>query len=330
MFRKSLFQILVVAAIALAATNAAFAGVVWEARISSGADDVEEHIEGGSLDTGSSDNEMPYDDSGTPPTDPQLIGLRFQNVGVPAGATIESAWIQFTSDNEYLTGGPVNLAIWGHLLPDPGPFTGSGSISAAPRTSVHAKWTDLPAWTSGASGPDQKTSDISAVIEELVNQPGWAAGNALGLIIGDDPDAPSRGIRSALTGTSSGAVLHIEYTSSSAYNPNPPDGAVYEDTWASLSWGAGKTAVTHDVYFGESFDDVNDGTPGAPGFQGNQAPAFFTVGFPGFPYPDGLAPGTTYYWRIDEVEADGTTKYRGAVWSFWIPPTKAYEPSPFD
>jgi hypothetical protein len=81
---------------------------------------------------------------------------------------------------------------------------------------------------------------------------------------------------------------------------------VYEDTWASLGWGAGETAVTHDVYFSDNFDAVNDGT--AEAFVGNQGEDFFVGGFPGMPYSDGLIPGTTYYWRIDEVEADGTTK----------------------
>ncbi|MHC4074357.1 MAG: hypothetical protein ACYTGS_20410 [Planctomycetota bacterium] len=325
MFKKMFFLSALV--LSLVGANAAFAGVVWEAPASSGGDTVEEHIEGGSVGSGSSDLEMPYDDSGNPPSDPQLIGLRFQNVEVPDGAIIENAWVQFTSDSEYLTGGPVNLAIWGRLEPNADAFAGSGAVSSAPRTSVHAKWSDLPEWTSGASGPDQQTSDISAVIEELVNQPGWAAGNSLALIIGDDPDAPSKAIRSSLS-SPTGIVLHIEYTSWTAYSPDPANGAVYEDTWASLGWGAGQTAVTHDVYFSDNFDAVNDGT--AEAFAGNQGEDFFVVGFPGMPYSDGLVPGTTYYWRIDEVEADGTTKYRGRVWSFWIPSRTAYNPDPVD
>jgi hypothetical protein len=55
------------------------------------------------------------------------------------------------------------------------------------------------------------------------------------------------------------------------------------------------------VYLGENFDDVDAGTPDSSGFQGNQTLTEFTIGFPGFAYPDGLIPGTTYYWRIDEV-----------------------------
>ncbi len=45
-----------------------------------------------------------------------------------------------------------------------------------------------------------------------------------------------------------------------ALRPEPSDGALLEDTWANLSWIPGSFAVSHDVYFGTSFDDVNDGT----------------------------------------------------------------------
>ncbi|MFZ2146712.1 MAG: LamG-like jellyroll fold domain-containing protein [Sedimentisphaerales bacterium] len=115
-----------------------------------------------------------------------------------------------------------------------------------------------------------------------------------------------------------------------AYKPSPDDGAQYKDTWVSLSWSAGETAVSHDVYFGDNFNDVNDGTPDSSGFRGNQNGTFYVAGFPGFAFPDGLITGTTYYWRIDEVEADGTTIHKGDVWSFTIPPRTAYNPNPAD
>jgi hypothetical protein len=113
-----------------------------------------------------------------------------------------------------------------------------------------------------------------------------------------------------------------------AWDPYPTDGLLYEDTWASLSWSPGDFALSHDVYFGDNFDDVNDGVEST--FQGNQASAFFVVGFPGMAYPDGLVPGTTYYWRVDDVEADGTTIHKGNVWSFMVPPKTAYAPDPAD
>jgi hypothetical protein len=113
-----------------------------------------------------------------------------------------------------------------------------------------------------------------------------------------------------------------------AHDPEPADGILYMDTWVSLGWSPGYGAASHDVYFSDDFDAV-DGRA-AEAFQGNQSVTFYVAGFPGFAFPDGLIPGTTYFWRIDEVEADGTTKHEGDVWSFTIPPKTAYNPMPAD
>ncbi|MHC4581624.1 MAG: hypothetical protein ACYS14_09215 [Planctomycetota bacterium] len=111
--------------------------------------------------------------------------------------------------------------------------------------------------------------------------------------------------------------------------PSPADGALFENTWASLSWRAGYYAVSHDLYFGSVFEDVNDGAEGT--FVGNLATTSQVVGFPGFPAPDGLQPGTTYYWRVDEVnDANAASPWKGDVWSFAVPPRTAYFPVPAD
>jgi hypothetical protein len=123
------------------------------------------------------------------------------------------------------------------------------------------------------------------------------------------------------------SLTAIRKVMTKAYNPTPADGSIYNDTSVSLGWSPGDTAISHDVYFGSSFDDVNDRTNGT--FQGNQAATFFIAGSDGSAYPDGLVPDTTYYWRIDEVETDGT-KHKGDIWSFRIPPRTAYDPNPAD
>jgi hypothetical protein len=111
-------------------------------------------------------------------------------------------------------------------------------------------------------------------------------------------------------------------------SPEPADGVMLRDTWVSLGWTPGDFAASHDVYLGENFDDVDAGTGDT--FQVNQTETYFTIGFPGFPYPDGLVPGTSYYWRVDDVEADGTTIHKGTVWSFMITPKFALNPNPVD
>jgi len=116
-----------------------------------------------------------------------------------------------------------------------------------------------------------------------------------------------------------------------ASNPNPEDGAFHEDTWVSLSWSPGDSAASHDVYLGENFDDVFDATHDSAFYQGNQTSTFYMAGFPGFAYPDGLVPGVTYYWRIDEVnDLDPNSPWIGNVWSFKVPPKTAYAPDPAD
>ena len=112
-----------------------------------------------------------------------------------------------------------------------------------------------------------------------------------------------------------------------AGSPNPQDGIVHENTWANFFWKPGDFAVSHDVYLGESFDDVNNGTGDT--FRGNQTAPPFLAGFPGYAYPNGLVPGTTYYWRIDEVnDANAASPWKGEVWNFIVPPREAYQPTP--
>ncbi len=114
-----------------------------------------------------------------------------------------------------------------------------------------------------------------------------------------------------------------------ASNPKPADGSRNEDTWVNLTWSPGAFTVSHDMYLGDNYDQVNNGTSDT--FIGNQATTFYAAGFPGFAYPDGLVPGTTYYWRIDEVnEADPNSPWKGDIWSFIVPSRQAYEPEPAD
>ncbi|UCC98214.1 MAG: PD40 domain-containing protein [Phycisphaerales bacterium] len=84
-----------------------------------------------------------------------------------------------------------------------------------------------------------------------------------------------------------------------ATQPRPADGALVSAFDTILSWLPGPTAATHNVYFG---------TTSPPPFIQNQEATTYD--------PGPLEPEGTYYWQIDEVEADGTTIHTGDVWSF--------------
>ncbi len=313
MCRKLLLWVLVPAVFT---ANVAFAGNVIEIGITNGNDSVEEEASGNMYMT-SSDLELP---------DGQVIGLIFLNVELPQGANIIKAYIVFTVD-ELESDDPVNLIIQGEMVPDAPPFEAvDGYLRNRTTTNAVTKWSPEHYPTTGVK---VQTPDISAVIKELIEQAGWASGNALAIIISDDPDNPSVGFRTVVSSTGDrGGVLHIEYSSKFALLPDPSDGSIYRDTWANLGWSPGETAASSNVYFSDNFADVQAGAEAA--FQGNQSEAFFVIGFPGHPYPDGLVPGVTYYWRVDSIEADGTTKYEGNVWSFTIAPKIAYAPEPAD
>jgi len=100
-----------------------------------------------------------------------------------------------------------------------------------------------------------------------------------------------------------------------AQEPNPADGAADVLRDVVLSWTPGETASAHDVYFGTTFDDVNDASRTDPRgvlvSQGQNANMYDLEGLLEF--------GQIYYLRIDEVAVDGTV-YKGDVWSFTVEP----------
>ncbi len=105
-----------------------------------------------------------------------------------------------------------------------------------------------------------------------------------------------------------------------ATNPQPADGTTLGSTNPTLTWTAGETAAEHRVYVGLSEDDVKNSTGDTD--QGTTSDPSFS----GYPWEL----GKTYYWRVDEVEADGVTVYPGAVWSFTVSAKLASLPVPAD
>jgi len=295
--------------------------VVIEQKVLASNDDGEDHIAYGSAaDDGaesrsSTDLEMPWEGTfGT--SSYQVIGLRFADMVVAKGMPIIGAYVQFTADNENLSGGPVNLIINGLLQPDTNEFaSGENFAQREPKTSGQVSWTDIPAWTSTQATLASRTPDISEIVKEIIGQDGWAQGNALMLFVRDDETNPSKDNRSALAVDESAAVaplLHIDAITEAASAPSPADGAIDVVQNVTLSWSPGFSGVSRDVYFGTS---------------SSPAKLERTTGL-SFKLPK-LATSTTYYWRIDEIEANGT-KHTGVVWSFTTVIGEATNPNPAD
>ena len=98
-----------------------------------------------------------------------------------------------------------------------------------------------------------------------------------------------------------------------AYHPLPADGEEDVPADVTLEWTKGGYAEKHDVYFGKNFNDVNDADRGNPLsvlVSENQSTTTYDP-------PSPLDFNTTYYWRIDEVNAaPDYTIFKGEVWSF--------------
>jgi hypothetical protein len=119
------------------------------------------------------------------------------------------------------------------------------------------------------------------------------------------------------SGNMLGAAVLPAPTSETATNPVPADAATDVVREIVLQWTPGETAVTHDVYLGTVFDDVNTAS------RANPLGVLVSQGQSDASYdPDGLLEfGTTYYWRIDEVNAPpDSTIFKGEVWSFTTEP----------
>jgi len=98
-----------------------------------------------------------------------------------------------------------------------------------------------------------------------------------------------------------------------AADPAPVDGAIDSDATA-LEWTSGYGAVSHKVYLStdETIDEAD--LIGETGLNIQVVT---------------LDPGATYYWRVDEIDADGNVA-ESDVWSFTTLPLEAHFPSPAD
>ena len=172
------------------------------------------------------------------------VGWRWTTVPVPIGATIDLAWMSIRFSDA--SGDEPQHQLRGELATNPGTFTtDSNNIDGRTRTTATVNWdsTDLGAagnqeWQWGApNGSPSAGADIKAIIQEIVDQGGWASNNALVLIAEQHTQSPTRdlGIYTYDSSTIRAAKLHIEYTAGGGQTI-----AVAQVTEADLGQAVGK------------------------------------------------------------------------------------------
>lgn len=172
------------------------AGTRYDGRIAAGSDDVEE-LGNGWLYVASSDLEL-VEDGGI-----QTVGLRLAGVGIPRGAVVTAAWVEFVVDEP--DSAPADLTIRMQDAGNAPPFSGSRAVTGRASTPA-VSWTPGPWQTVGAS---LRTPDLSGLVQQVVGRSDWSPGNALAVIIGGQG---TRTARAREAGADTAPRMVIEWT----------------------------------------------------------------------------------------------------------------------
>ena len=145
-------------------------------KIDSGNDDAEEWISNKSMQLGYQEIVFGWDGSNSTYTMP---GLRFKNIDIPAGSEVTGAYIDFSVnkvDNE-----ATDITFWGDNSDNAAAFSNTaGDISSRTSTLETVEWLSVPAWNS--IGSKITSPDLSRIVQEIIDRPGWSSGNAIAIM----------------------------------------------------------------------------------------------------------------------------------------------------
>jgi len=207
--------------------------------------------------------------------------------------------------------------------PDPYVFTMTRSMAAAFRLTVICATGDgqVPTWTITVDDGMGTTMGAVTALESpnIVYQTFEIPDGNTPITVSTEADVVNGGITGFAFDEEVGEEPKPEELEEpgEATLPVPEDGALVDTTWIILEWEPGPFAASHDVFVGTDFDSVSEATlDDVSIFMGNTPDSLFVAGLPGGAVPDGLVPGTTYYWRVDEVNEADAKVWTGDVWNF--------------
>jgi hypothetical protein len=124
------------------------------------------------------------------PEDQNILtcGLRFRNILIPAGATIDSAFIIVYSHEDKSADDVAELTIFAEATDNAATFTEDMLINARPSTNATVSWTVAEEWTLWEA---YRTPDLKAIVQELVDREGWTIGNAIAFVVQGQNQGPS-------------------------------------------------------------------------------------------------------------------------------------------
>ena len=139
-------------------------------------DDAEERVSDGVMYLDSTDVELIHDEF----EGDQIIGLRFLNINIPSGATINSAYIDFTTDETANVA--TSVVFRGEDASNPARYTAAvDDISDRPTTVTSVSWDNIPAWNT--VGEVHTTPDLGPIVQSSLDRGDWSSGNAMAFIV---------------------------------------------------------------------------------------------------------------------------------------------------
>ncbi len=150
----------------------------YTGQVNSGEDDVEEMIMDSLIYTNNDSLNM---DSLNMIGDTNTIcavGIRITNITIPQNAIITDAYLEFVADKSNAQ--PTSLTISAEATGDAGPISIDTIALTSKAKTTAVDWSDVDAWIAGNT---YFSTDISPVIQELVDRGDWQSGNAMTFII---------------------------------------------------------------------------------------------------------------------------------------------------
>jgi len=121
------------------------------------------------------------------------MGLRFRDITIPQGATIDSAFVYMYSHEGKSSLDVANITIVGEATDsahtfDSANFNSGYLLTDRTETSASVDWIVAEDWTIWTQ---YRTPDLKTIIQEIVDRSGWKYGNPLALILKGEDQGPS-------------------------------------------------------------------------------------------------------------------------------------------
>jgi hypothetical protein len=217
-----------------------------DVRVGAASDDAEEVAGTGQVQRGDGDLDMMTDTTDTK----LVVGMRLNGVAIPPGANITNAYLQFQADESFSVA--TSLTIKGQDADNAPTFQAVNfDISSRPTTNAGVPWSPAPWTIVGEMGLPERSPNLAAVIQEIVDRPGWASGNSIVLMV----TGSGRRVAESYNATPTGApLLHVEWGGSADDPPTvsltaPANGATVSGTTVNVAANASDDGGVTQVEF---------------------------------------------------------------------------------